>query len=140
MDTVFDLRNISYSYVGKINALKDISLKVGHGEQISIIGSNGSGKSTLLAILNGLIYPISGEFYIFYNYLFLNRKIYKRPAVQRLSSILGTGRWITWESISSSSTVSSSIKPCANGPAWQCLDSGTPCISFVSCYQLCPIT
>jgi ABC-type phosphate/phosphonate transport system ATPase subunit len=53
MDTVFDLRNISYSYAGKINALKDISLKVGHGEQISIIGSDGSGKSTLLAILNG---------------------------------------------------------------------------------------
>jgi cobalt/nickel transport system ATP-binding protein len=67
MDTVFDLRNISYSYVGKINALKDISLKVGHGEQISIIGSNGSGKSTLLAILNGLIYPTSGEFYAFDN-------------------------------------------------------------------------
>jgi len=53
MGTVFDLRNISYSYVGKIDALKDISLKVGHGEQISIIGSNGRGKSTLLAILNG---------------------------------------------------------------------------------------
>jgi len=67
MDTVFDLRNISYSYVGKIDALKDISLKVGHGEQISIIGSNGSGKSTLLAILNGLIYPTSGEFYAFDN-------------------------------------------------------------------------
>jgi len=67
MDTVFDLRNISYSYVGKIDALKDISLKVGHAEQISIIGSNGSGKSTLLAILNGLIYPTSGEFYAFDN-------------------------------------------------------------------------
>ena len=33
----------------------------------SIIGSNGSGKSTLLAILNGLIYPTSGEFYAFDN-------------------------------------------------------------------------
>ena len=67
MDTIFDLRNISYSYVGKINALKDISLKVGQEEQISIIGTNGSGKSTLLAILNGLIYPTSGEFYAFDN-------------------------------------------------------------------------
>jgi cobalt/nickel transport system ATP-binding protein len=67
MDAIFDLRNISYSYVGKINALKDISLKVKYGEQISIIGTNGCGKSTLLAILNGLIYPTSGEFYAFDN-------------------------------------------------------------------------
>jgi cobalt/nickel transport system ATP-binding protein len=60
---IFDLRNVSYSYVGGINALKDISFKVSPGEQISIIGSNGIGKSTLLAILDGLIYPTVGEFY-----------------------------------------------------------------------------
>jgi cobalt/nickel transport system ATP-binding protein len=65
MEAIFDLRNIFYSYMGKIDALKDISLKIGQGEQVSIIGSNGSGKSTLLAILNGLIYPTSGEFYAF---------------------------------------------------------------------------
>jgi len=67
MDTIFDLRNVSYSYVGKINALKDIRLKINRGEQISIIGTNGCGKSTLLAILNGLVYPTSGEFYAFDN-------------------------------------------------------------------------
>jgi cobalt/nickel transport system ATP-binding protein len=67
MDAIFDLRNISYSYVGKINALKDISLKVNQGEQIAIIGTNGSGKSTLLAMMNGLIYPTSGEFHAFDN-------------------------------------------------------------------------
>jgi cobalt/nickel transport system ATP-binding protein len=53
--------------VVKINALKDISLKIAQEEQVSIIGTNGSGKSTLLAILNGLIYPTSGEFYAFDN-------------------------------------------------------------------------
>ena len=67
MEMIFDLRNVSYSYVGRINALKDICFKVNQKEQISIIGSNGSGKSTLLAILDGLIYPTVGEFYAFDN-------------------------------------------------------------------------
>ena len=67
MDAIFDLRNVSYSYVGKIDALKDVTLKINRGEQVSIIGSNGSGKSTLLAILDGLVYPTSGEFYAFDN-------------------------------------------------------------------------
>ena len=67
MESIFDLRSICYSYIGHIDALKDINLKMDQGEQISILGSNGSGKSTLLAILNGLIYPTSGEFYAFNN-------------------------------------------------------------------------
>ena len=65
MATIFDLRSVSYSYVGKIDALRDITLKIEPGEQVSIIGSNGSGKSTLLAILDALIYPTAGEFYAF---------------------------------------------------------------------------
>jgi len=67
MATIFDLRNVSYSYVGNIDALKDITLKIERGEQVSIIGSNGSGKSTLLAILDGLVYPTAGDFYAFGN-------------------------------------------------------------------------
>lgn len=67
METIFDLRNVSYSYVGKINALRDINLKINRGEQVTIIGSNGCGKSTLLAILDGLVYPSSGEYYAFGN-------------------------------------------------------------------------
>ncbi len=67
METIFDLRNVSYSYVGKINALNDINFKVEPGERISIIGANGCGKSTLLAMLDGLIYPTLGEFYAFDN-------------------------------------------------------------------------
>jgi cobalt/nickel transport system ATP-binding protein len=67
MQAIFDLRNVSYSYVGKIDALKDVTLKINRGEQVTIIGSNGCGKSTLLAILDGLVYPTSGEFYAFDN-------------------------------------------------------------------------
>ncbi|OPY50162.1 MAG: putative ABC transporter ATP-binding protein [Methanosaeta sp. PtaU1.Bin112] len=67
MDTIFDLRNVSYSYAGKIDALRDINLKIKRGEQVSIIGSNGCGKSTLLAILDGLVYASSGELYAYGN-------------------------------------------------------------------------
>lgn len=64
-EAIFDLRNVSYSYMGKINALREISLKISQGEQVCIMGANGSGKSTLLAIINGLVFPTAGEYYAF---------------------------------------------------------------------------
>lgn len=67
MGTIFDVKNVSYAYTGKIDALKDIRFKVSQGEQISIMGANGSGKSTLLALLDGLIFPTMGEFHAFDN-------------------------------------------------------------------------
>ncbi len=41
-------------YYGNFHVLKDISLQVGKGEFISIIGRSGSGKSTLLNIIGGM--------------------------------------------------------------------------------------
>jgi cobalt/nickel transport system ATP-binding protein len=64
-EAIFDLRNVSYSYLGRIDAQKDITLKISMGEQVCIMGANGSGKSTLLAIINCLIFPTSGEYYAF---------------------------------------------------------------------------
>jgi len=67
MQTIFDLQNVSHSYLDKFEALKDINLTMTAGEQIAIIGANGSGKSTLLLILDALIYATSGEVYAFGN-------------------------------------------------------------------------
>lgn len=64
-EAIFDLRNVSYSYLGKIDALREISLSISPGEQVCIMGANGSGKSTLLAIIDGLVFPTSGEYYAF---------------------------------------------------------------------------
>jgi cobalt/nickel transport system ATP-binding protein len=66
-EVIFDLRNVSYSYLGKINALKEVSFKVLPGEQICIMGANGSGTSTLLAIMDALVFPTFGEFRAFGN-------------------------------------------------------------------------
>ncbi|MFH0895162.1 MAG: ABC transporter ATP-binding protein [Bacteroidota bacterium] len=64
MDKVIELKNITYSYFGKIPALKNISLEIKSGEMFCIIGQNGSGKSTLLNIMNALVYPDSGEVFL----------------------------------------------------------------------------
>ena len=43
--------NVSFSYLGKENNLKNISFSLKKGETLGIIGSTGSGKSTLLRLL-----------------------------------------------------------------------------------------
>ncbi len=59
------LENLSFSYDGKVDVLKDINLEINRGEKVAIIGQTGSGKTTLAQILIGL-YPISSG-NIYYN-------------------------------------------------------------------------
>jgi branched-chain amino acid transport system ATP-binding protein len=46
---------------GDVQVLWDISLEVGVGELVCIIGSNGAGKTTLMRCLSGLITPTAGS-------------------------------------------------------------------------------
>jgi branched-chain amino acid transport system ATP-binding protein len=48
-------------YYGVIRALHGISLNVGKGEIVTLIGANGAGKSTTLLTVSGLLTPLSGE-------------------------------------------------------------------------------
>ena len=45
---------------GRITALEDVSLSVGEGEIVTLIGANGAGKTTTLRTISGLVRPAAG--------------------------------------------------------------------------------
>ncbi|PKP22394.1 MAG: nickel ABC transporter ATP-binding protein [Bacteroidetes bacterium HGW-Bacteroidetes-21] len=62
MESYISIKNVSYSYYGKEQALCNVNLDIRKGDLLCIIGQNGSGKSTLLHVINALIFPDSGTF------------------------------------------------------------------------------
>lgn len=53
--------DVSYTYPGaKSKALENISISIGNGEFVAIMGSSGSGKSTFIDLLMGLLHPSYG--------------------------------------------------------------------------------
>lgn len=62
---IFEVRNLDYDYPGNIIALRQVSFIIKPGEVVALVGANGSGKSTLLKLMDGLIFPKSGEIFAF---------------------------------------------------------------------------
>lgn len=65
MNELIKLKNVSKRYetaAGVVRALDDISLSIGQGEFVAVIGQSGSGKSTLMNILGCLDTPTDGTY------------------------------------------------------------------------------
>ena len=45
---------------GRVDALRQLDLRVNRGEVLAVLGENGGGKSTLLRLISGLVIPDSG--------------------------------------------------------------------------------
>lgn len=58
--SLLEVRDLTIHY-GGIKAVRGISLTVGEGELVSLIGANGAGKSSTLGALGGLLKPVSGS-------------------------------------------------------------------------------
>ena len=57
---MLEVENISYAY-GGVPAITDVSLSVGEGEVVALIGANGAGKTTTLRCISGLLPARSGR-------------------------------------------------------------------------------
>lgn len=60
---MLDAKNLSLSY-GKKLVLDNISLTLGRGELLAVLGANGAGKSTLIKTLSGTLKPERGQVFL----------------------------------------------------------------------------
>jgi branched-chain amino acid transport system ATP-binding protein len=60
MTDLLTLDGVSVAY-GKRRALESVSLTIGPGEIVTLLGANGSGKSTTLRTISGLVRPRTGR-------------------------------------------------------------------------------
>jgi polar amino acid transport system ATP-binding protein len=60
---VLNVIGVSKSF-GAVEVLSDVSLQVGKGETVCVLGPSGSGKSTLLRCINWLERPDAGQIYL----------------------------------------------------------------------------
>ena len=49
-----------HSYYGKSHVLEGVSLTVGEGELVTLLGRNGAGKTTTISMLTGMLKPSAG--------------------------------------------------------------------------------
>ena len=58
---ILRLEDVRFSYEKGEGFIEDLSLSVGEGEFIGLVGANGSGKSTILKLGGGILKPLSGD-------------------------------------------------------------------------------
>ncbi len=64
-EAVLEAENVHFSYPDGTQALKGVNFKVFRGETAVLLGPSGAGKSTILLHFAGILFPSSGNIYVF---------------------------------------------------------------------------
>jgi branched-chain amino acid transport system ATP-binding protein len=80
---MLQLENVTVRF-GGLTAVNDVSLAIGTGDVIGLVGANGAGKTTLFNAISGLVRPSSGKI------LFNDQDVLRAPMYQRAR--MGIGR------------------------------------------------
>ncbi len=81
-NSAIELRNISFSYNGEIEVLKNINLTIKKGETVALVGHSGSGKSTLVDLIPRFYDVTKGE-------ILIDGKNIKSLKISDLRSLMG---------------------------------------------------
>ena len=80
---MLQLENVTVRF-GGLTAVNNVSLSVGTGDVVGLVGANGAGKTTLFNAISGLVQPTSGKI------LFDGKDVLRAPMYQRAR--MGIGR------------------------------------------------
>ena len=75
----------------QVEALRDLNLRIGEGEFVSIVGASGCGKTTLLRLLDGLLEPTSGT-------VLIDGRVVTRPGPDR-GFVFQQDRLFPWRTV-----------------------------------------
>src|SRR5688572_15284847 len=64
MTAIISIKDLSKTYAGGFQALKDIDLDIRRGEIFALLGPNGAGKTTLIGTICGIVNPTSGTVHV----------------------------------------------------------------------------
>jgi NitT/TauT family transport system ATP-binding protein len=75
----------------RVEALRDVDLRIGEGEFVSIVGASGCGKTTLLRLLDGLLEPTAGT-------ILIDGRVVDRPGSDR-GFVFQQDRLLPWRTV-----------------------------------------
>ena len=77
----------------EVQAVREVSLAVEHGEFVAFLGPNGAGKTTTLKLLSGVIYPTSGTAHVLGHVPWKREVAYRR----RFALVMGQKNQLWWD-------------------------------------------